>query len=386
MQSLNCWLCALVLLLTSATTISVNGAADQESSPDWPKLAKQIVRTDLRLEPGERVILQYLPGKNPLLIEALRDEITLADGIISAELVWPSPAMGKYLDELSPAQKLQRVAAEDVVYRELFAHSDVYLWLDESGFEDLVPRRFEHLIADSHVRAIHSHWVEPPDAKDHDRVWRMYERAIELDPRDIDARLTPLEMRLRGAHLRLTSADGANLTFDISQDAWFHHNTGEASRAKVATARSVRDREEELPAGVLRTTAVSGANGKLVATVFSASKTDAVEVTFRQGVIVNVEPRGGNGNEFAKWFRETKGDRDRVSELVIGTNPLLPILPSGFMPYYGYGAGIIRIAVGENWESGGPLRTSDHQEWWLYVTNGTLTADKTTVIKNGVMN
>jgi hypothetical protein len=55
------------------------------------------------------------------------------------------------------------------------------------------------------------------------------------------------------------------------------------------------------------------------------------------------------------------------------------------MPYYGYGAGVIRIALGENWESGGTLRTSDGSEVWLFVTDGTLTAGKTRLIEQGLV-
>ena len=371
------------LMLHAAVGVCAEGALEAHQ-PDWPKLAKHMVHNSLKLAPGERVILHYLPGHNPQLVAALRDEITLAGGIISAELTWPSKEMAKYFAGLSPADKAKRVEAEDVVYRELFARSDVYIWLDVSSVDDLAPRRFEHLIGDSKLRVIHSHWFESPDPREHDALWRMYERAIEVEPGQINAKLAPIEAKLRGALVHLTSSEGTDLRFRIPQDAWFHRNTGEASREKISNARSVRDREEELPAGVLRTTAVADADGKLVATVFSASKSDTVAVTFRHGRIVNIESRGGNGDAFAKWYKDATGDRDKISELVIGVNPFLaPIQPSGFMPYFGYGDGIIRIAVGENWESGGPLRTSDHEDWWLFVTDGTLAADKTLVIKGG---
>jgi leucyl aminopeptidase (aminopeptidase T) len=375
----------LVLSLLLAPIRTAHGAdTDASAAPDWSKLAQHMVRESLHLAPGERVILHYLPGHNPPLIAALRDEITLAGGIICAELTWPSEKMGKFLDGLSAPDKLKRVAAEDVVYRELFARSDVYIWLDTSSFDDLVPRRFEHLIAGSNVRAIHSHWFESPDAKEHAALWRIYERAIEIDPQQINAKLAPMEAKLRGSTVRLLSPAGSDLTFRIPETAWFHRNTGEASREKVAGARSVRDREEELPAGALRTTAIEDANGKLVATVFSSLKTDTATVTFRHGHIVKIESHGGGGDEFNKWYQGATGDRDKISELVIGTNPeLAPILPSGFMPYFGYGAGIVRIAIGDNWESGGALRTGDQQDWWLFVTDGTLTANKNPLIEAG---
>jgi hypothetical protein len=148
----------------------------------------------------------------------------------------------------------------------------------------------------------------------------------------------------------------------------------------------VRDREEELPAGVLRTTAVVETSGTLVGMIFSGSKKDSVAVTFRNGRIVKIEPRSKAGEAFAKWFDGVTGDRDKISEFVIGTNPnLTPIQPSGFMPYYGYGAGVIRVAIGDNWESGGALRTSDHQDWWLFVTDANLTANGAVVVSDGAM-
>ena len=70
-------------------------------------------------------------------------------------------------------------------------------------------------------------------------------------------------------------------------------------------------------------------------------------------------------------------------ELVIGTNPALTsILPSGFMPYYGYGAGVVRLAVGDNWESGGKNRSSNG-EVLLFIPNATVTANGRVVVKDG---
>lgn len=375
---------SLAIALWSVAVLAADAPVPYQ--PDWPRLAKHMVEVSLKLAPGERVLIHYDPEHDPGLVSALRTEIVRAGGLISGELTWPSEATAKQLDALSPEERQKRATAEDAVYRELFAHSDVYLWLHASRAEDLEWRQFERLIEGSHVRAIHFHWFEPPDPVERDAVRRMYERAINRNPAEIESVLASMETKLRGAKLRLTSADGTDLTFRIPNDAWFHHNTGEASRAKVANAHSVRDREEELPAGVLRTTAVAEPNGRLVATVFSGSKKDSVALTFRGGRVVKIEPRSEAGEAFAKWFAGAGGDRDRISELVIGTNPdLTPIQPSGFMPYYGYGAGIVRIAIGDNWESGGNLRTSDHLDWWLFVTDGNLTANGAVIVSKGAL-
>lgn len=53
------------------------------------------------------------------------------------------------------------------------------------------------------------------------------------------------------------------------------------------------------------------------------------------------------------------------------------------MPYYGHGAGSIRTSIGDNWESGGPLRTPGHEQTWLFVVEGSLTANDTVLVRNG---
>jgi hypothetical protein len=81
------------------------------------------------------------------------------------------------------------------------------------------------------------------------------------------------------------------------------------------------------------------------------------------------------------WARET-GDKDRVAELVIGMNPRLPASgPGGRPPYYGYGAGVLRVALGDNWESGGSNRSS--MEAWFYLTDATIVAGDTVLVKDG---
>jgi hypothetical protein len=376
---------ALAYAQAQATdTPSTAAAVKAGYTPNWQHVARQILHRTLKLAPGDRVILHYLPGHTPGLVDALRSEIITSGAIISAELTWPTAEMGKYYDTLSADQKTKLAAEQDSVYREIFARSDIYLWLDSSPVDDLVPREFEHLVADSKVRSIHCHWFDSDDTSEHDVLWKMYEEAVDVDPAQLESVLSPMADSLRGSTVHLTSPGGTDLTFRIANDAWFHKNTGDAGPDKARNPASTRDREEEIPSSVLRTTGVVGTTGKLVATVFSSLKKDTVVLTFRDGRIVKVEPKGGNGDEFAKWFDKTSGDRDRVSELVIGTNPkMAAVLPSGFMPDLGYGAGVVRLDVGENWESGGTLRTSDHQQWWLMVTDGTLKAGRTVLVKDG---
>jgi hypothetical protein len=50
-------------------------------------------------------------------------------------------------------------------------------------------------------------------------------------------------------------------------------------------------------------------------------------------------------------------------------------------PYYGYGAGVLRIALGDNWESGGANRSS--LEAWFWFDDATITAGNVHLVDAG---
>jgi hypothetical protein len=82
------------------------------------------------------------------------------------------------------------------------------------------------------------------------------------------------------------------------------------------------------------------------------------------------------------WETEDTGAKDQAAELNIGTNPELKPIPGiDDLPYYGYGAGIVRLDIGMNWESGGTLDSSFHR--WLAFSDASLTANGRAVVERG---
>jgi len=168
----------------------------------------------------------------------------------------------------------------------------------------------------------------------------------------------------------------------VPADARFHLNDGDASRAKASAARSVRDREEELPASVLRTVDVRNVQGTLVGTPVFGDPGVVLRAAFKDGRVTELASVRG-GDTLVERYRSDSGDKDRASELVISTNPALPaILEGGFMPYYGYGSGVVRIAIGDNWESGGPNRAR-LGETLFFLPDATLTANGVALVRDG---
>jgi hypothetical protein len=144
----------------------------------------------------------------------------------------------------------------------------------------------------------------------------------------------------------------------------------------------VRDREEELPAGVLRTTDLEGTSGMFVGYASFDTRSAILKATLTNGRVTRLESIRDGEALVAEW-RLATGAKDLPGEFVIGANPALtPMLGSGFMPYYGYGAGVIRLALGDNWESGGRNRSSNG-EVLMFLPGATLTAGGQELIRRG---
>jgi len=370
----------VALALHSARLLHAQSALPP-SRVDWKQLAELVVNRTLKLAPGERVVLFWDQASDRGAAPALRTAVAAAGGVVSAEISVPTGADLDATRKLAPAVQAKQRVRRDSIWYQAFANADAAIWLPTplTGMSD---RPFEKLVERTRVRSIHFHWFLPPDSADLHPVEAMYARAIAVPPERLLGRIGALESAVRGATVKITAPNGTNLTLTVSPSAWVHRNTGDASRAKVAGARSVRDREEELPASVFRTTDITGADGTIIGSTSFDTRSGTLAVTFAKGRVTKLEPRKGAEAIASLWEKAT-GDKAIPGELVIGTNPELPnALPSGFMPYYGYGAGVVRLAIGDNWESGGRNRSSNG-ETLLFVPDATVTANGKVIVKDG---
>ncbi len=360
--------CAAALLAPAFAY--ANGA----SAPiDYARLADIVVNRAWTLAPGEHVIVFSDPAFDRGMGEPLRAAIRKAGGVVE-EIAAPTSASVK---GMSAADR----AARDEKWKAVFARSTAAIWLP-SDLNAVDDHPFERLVESSKVRSIHFHWFVPPDAADAPVVEAMYDAAIRVSPDVIAQRIAKVEQAVRGKTLHVTSENGTDLYFSIPADAWVHRNTGDASRQKTADARSVRDREEELPASVFRTTAISGATGTFVGYASFDTHGPLLKATFANGKLTRLESVRG-GDEIVETWTAASGAKDLPGEFVVGTNPeLAAVLPSGYMPYYGYGAGVIRLAIGDNWESGGTNRSSNGEQL-MFLPGATVDAGGVTLIKSG---
>jgi hypothetical protein len=365
------WLAALGGFNVASPALPEN----QVSAVDYHHIADLIVNRSWKLAPGERVVLFSDATRDPGIAAPLRAAIKKAGGVIE-EIAAPDSRADA---GLTPRQRADRFEQ----WKSVFQRSQAAIWLP-SDLSAVGDQPFEHLVEASKVRSIHFHWFLPPDAPDVPVVSTMYQRAIEIQPAEIASRIAVIEKAIRGASVRVTAPNGTDFTCRIPQNAHMHSNTGEATKEKVRDARSVRDREEELPASVLRTTDIENAQGTFVGYVSFDTRSGLVRATFKDGKVIALESLRGAEAQVEAW-RKASGAKDRPGELVISTNPALAaVLKSGYMPYYGYGAGVVRLAIGDDWESGGRNRSSNG-EFLMFLPGATLTAATKTLINAGAL-
>jgi L-aminopeptidase/D-esterase-like protein len=126
----------------------------------------------------------------------------------------------------------------------------------------------------------------------------------------------------------------------------------------------------------------SSATGVLVlpAARFGPTPAKDVRLVIRDGVVR--ESTASSGGDAVKAFLSSDPGANRFREFALGFNPKL-VIPQGeqALPYYGYGAGVVRMSLGDNSELGGAVRGSAVR--WLFFPDATVTVGDTTLVERG---
>jgi leucyl aminopeptidase (aminopeptidase T) len=352
---------------------------------DWTRVAQLIVHDALRLAPAERVLIHADPTYFPALTEAVRIEINRAGAIeLAAHMLHP-PGLERVRRELRRREDPMLRAKEDRAVADLFALADVYIWLPTSWAYNVW--QTEEIIKTWPGRAVHFHWIMDTsmDAGLFRRLSELYDAALWVDYAAMTAHQRRVAAALRDSQVEVTDPRGTRLRFEL-RSAHFHIGNGDASKVFIdgyARPGSARDREVELPAGAIRTVDIRGVEGVLVTPpeVFAGRQVGSVRIEFANDRIRRITSEHHAAFVEAAWQAHS-GDRDRLGEFNVGVNPKLAVLAElPAIPYYGYGAGVIRVSVGDNAESGGPYRSSYHQ--WFFLTDGTVRANGRSIVEHG---
>lgn len=355
---------AIVLAAVTATAAITAGA--QPAIP-YPALARRIV-TSLAVERGERVLLRY----DPATLAALEPEV-------KAQL----EAKG------ATVESLEYGPLADLAAR--LARTDIYIWLP-AGDRAETPADQRAVLAkwldEGRGRQIHFHWnggtrdadgLTVPHTPAYDPI---YVAALDIDYAALSRQQDAAIDRLRAGDVRVTTPDGTDLRFRVG-DRPFNKQDGDASKARMRTARTRVDREIELPAGVLRVAPIeSTANGVLVIpnARFGDVLVTRARLEIAGGIVVKASAL--TGNEALQAFLRSAPGASRFREFGLGFNPKL-VVPAGStaLPYYGYGDAVVRLSLGDNEEVGGEVRGGGVR--WFFFPRATVSTGGTPLVTDG---
>jgi leucyl aminopeptidase (aminopeptidase T) len=342
---------------------------------EYARCARRI-SASLQLEPGERVLIKLDPRTFAPLVEPLQQEIRKCGAIIGAVV----------LAEDTKASSEQEL----VGLRALFNDADVFIWLPElnQGNRPALAKAIVEWLDARRGRAVHFHWhsgsypigdmlIPSPHIVD-----QMYLAALNEDPSILDRQhRTAIEI-LRSENVRVTTPEGTDLRFNVG-DRPFSSQIGDASRGRMQSARTRIDRDVELPAGVLRVAPIeTTAEGTVFLRVWRPIFTQGRNLLlhFRKGCVQQIE--GENAGAILQELTAAGGAARMFREFALGFNQSLAVDGENpFIAYYGYGAGVVRLSLGDNEEMGGANRGGG--VYWNFLHNATVTVGTTSLVKDG---
>jgi leucyl aminopeptidase (aminopeptidase T) len=354
---------------------------------NYQAMAQRIVDS-LELQPGERVLLRHDPGYFSEIIVPLRRLVRERGAVDLGALEYVEIAA---LDA-SPAPAGSQAAGD--AFAQLLSGVDVYIWLPVRAEVRTTPPPEAQALArwldqGGRHRQVHFHWSQGSTLADglageHSAALdRVYEQALDVDYKAIAAQQDRAIVLLRSGTVRVRTPAGTDLRFRIGARP-FNKQEGDASIDRMQEARVRVDREIELPCGVLRAAPLEETvQGRLVIPKARLQGKVARNIQFAiaDGRITHVaadenldavEAELQAGGEAARRFRE----------FGLGFNPKLKTLEgSEVLPYFGYGAGVVRMSLGDNEEIGGAVRGGYRR--WFFFPDATVEVDGETLVRGG---
>jgi hypothetical protein len=182
----------------------------------------------------------------------------------------------------------------------------------------------------------------------------------------------------------VTTPAGTDITFRVG-DRPVTKQDGDASAARAKLGRNLIDREVELPAGAIRVAPIEGSvNGRIAFPpgIWGGERAEGLVMHFTAGRLTDFTATTGTAGVERELAQAGDGGRS-FREFALGFNPLLAIPDSGerWIPYYGYGAGVVRLSLGDNTELGGKV-TGGYVRWNFF-TDATVVVGSDTWVKAG---
>ena len=357
---------------------------------DWEAMAEQLV-AQLAPKPGERILLVARPGNFDDLIPHLRYALVKAAAVDLGVIdVIEEPHLARW-----DRQLLQRGAdAARVVYRDILRDVDGAIMLPGARPGHAVYAALQDLLRDGRGRTIHFHWTQngsafpipgqplPPQHV----IDTTYQRALlETDYVALATTQRRFASAMRSGEVRVTSPVGTDIRFRIG-DRPVNFQDGDASARRTNQGVVLIDREIELPAGAIRVAPVEDTVNGTIAfppSQWNGQPVEGLTLRLDRGRVVEV--RAASGQEAVEAELASVPESARAfREFALGFSPLLAVPGRNpWIPYYGYGSGVVRLSLGDNSELGGTV-TGGYVRWNFF-TDTTVTIDDEVWVRDGTL-
>ena len=378
----------IITMLLVLSPASFSQSVPPRFTMEWEALAAHLVNR-LELQPGERFVAVAHPDLFDELIPHLRYAVMQAGavdlGVIDV-LAEPVPVAWNEKVVREGGQ-----AAQDALAR-MLEGVDASIMLPGANPAHPVYAAIQDNLRAQRGRTIHFHWLQngsafPLSGQPLPPVHVMesvYQRAmLQADYEQLSAQQKRFEEAMRGGEVRITSTAGTDIRFRIG-DRPVNFQDGDASGARAERGVVLIDREIEIPAGALRVAPLEqSVNGTIAfpPSQWSGKAVTGLILTFEAGTVVEISAESGQEAVAAEMAGAGPAGR-AFREFALGFHPLLAVPEENqWVPYYGYGAGVVRLSLGDNSELGGNVRGGYVR--WNFFTDTTVTIDGDLWVSDG---
>jgi hypothetical protein len=266
---------------------------------------------------------------------------------------------------------------------------DLGIMLPGATPTDKVYAALQEVLKGSKGRTIHFHWAGAYDLKGKllatDSVIDVFYQNVLLqtDYQALASKHNEFDVAMRNKLIQVTTPAGTNVKFKIGSRQVTKQD-GNASLKRMTDAKTLIDREVELPAGAIRVAPIEETVEGIIAfpdSEWQGKIVKGLTMTIKGGKVTAVKALE-NVEVVQQEMEEAGGAGKSFREFALGFNPMLTIPETNpWIPYYGYGAGVVRLSLGDNSELGGNV-TGGYVRWNFF-TDATVKVGEELWVENG---
>jgi len=378
----------LLVLLCACQNNPVQKAEETEKevfSLDLKAISNKIIEL-ADLENDENVLLVMAPGEFNDIINELSGAIEASGanylGAISVTEEQPEAWSSDWVKE--------RIGKSDEELTSLFEDVDLGIMLPGASPTHQPYKVLQDMLQEGSRRTIHFHWAGAYDLNgnlletDAEKSQFYQNVILNTDYKELAEAQIRFENAMRNSIIRVTTQEGTDIVFQIG-DRPVTKQDGNASAARASKGLNLIDREIEIPSGAIRVAPIEeSVNGTIAFpdANWDGERVSSLKVAIENGKIINIKAK--EGEEAVIKEMEKAGDSGKsFREFALGFNPMMPIqqTDSPWIPYYGYGAGVVRLSLGDNTELGG--KVGGGYVRWNFFTNATVSVDDDVWVDEG---